>query len=176
MKIIRGLKWSPGAHHSWQQVLREETRSAWQQGRCFVWYSTLRLPYLTKISFCYCYSAGQGYHWFTFAFSRHFFPPTRKQSSCLGKRTFCTFIGHENDIIIFIDGYMPIHISVVSCDGQSLFLLRTCCFTRFVKEICSFGQWFGLHCISYASLSDWWVFNKVFQPVFEQFTSLKVMC
>lgn len=76
-----------------------------------------------------------------------------------GKRTFCIFIGHENDIIIFIDSYIPIHISVVSCDGQSQFLLRTCCFTRFVKEICSFGQWFGLHCISFASLSDWWVFN-----------------
>lgn len=88
-----------------------------------------------------------------------FFPQTRTQSSCLGKRSFCIVIGHENDIIIFIDSYMPIHISVVSCDGQLRFLLRTCCSTRFVKEICSFGQWFGLHCISFASLSDWWLFN-----------------
>ena len=34
--LAQSTKAYPGAYHSWQRVLREETRSAWQQGRCSI--------------------------------------------------------------------------------------------------------------------------------------------
>ena len=41
------------------------------------------------------------------------------------EKNLCIFIGHEvghdDDIIIFIDVYMPIHISLVSCQTFTMF-------------------------------------------------------